>query len=186
MAEILEYSGTISTVCRWVQEFLGNQLTVIHSSSSITMDVDSLAWRFGSLIGTYCVIAWIMYKRDTENRSSTYIQSVFYDDNFTELQNVSTHHLGKLVLSSSLISYSTTSINNAATHQVTFIITSSQILYNTFCISTATPLKFFRCWFSYIFYSQVIIFWLVVHWWCYWFSTVVVSTPFPSFILLKL
>ena len=48
--EILEYSGSISMICRWAQKLLGYQFTVIQRSSKMLGDVDTLSRKYGLLI----------------------------------------------------------------------------------------------------------------------------------------
>ena len=51
--EILEYSGSISMICKWAQELLGYNFSIIHQSSTMMLDVDTLSRRYGNLIGTH-------------------------------------------------------------------------------------------------------------------------------------
>ena len=51
-------------VCRWVQELLGYQLSVIHRHACMMADVDSLARRFGLLIAIHSCIAAILHAQD--------------------------------------------------------------------------------------------------------------------------
>ena len=55
--EILEYEGSIPMICRWAQELLGYQFSVIHRHKRMMADVDALTRRVGPLIATHCCIA---------------------------------------------------------------------------------------------------------------------------------
>ena len=55
--EILEYSGSIPMICRWAQELLGYQFSVIHRNCRMMADVDAFTRMFGPLIATHCSIA---------------------------------------------------------------------------------------------------------------------------------
>jgi len=48
--EIVDYEGSISMICRWAQELLGYDFTVIHRKASMMIDVDGLSRRFGNRI----------------------------------------------------------------------------------------------------------------------------------------
>ena len=41
--EILDYSGTIHMICRWAQELLGYNFTILHRPAKMMMDVDALS-----------------------------------------------------------------------------------------------------------------------------------------------
>ena len=73
ITEILEYEGNIPQICRWLQELLGYQFTVVHRNYKIMMDVDDLSRRFGSLISTHCAIAYMLHYIDIKNRPDAYI-----------------------------------------------------------------------------------------------------------------
>ena len=75
--EILEYEGTISQICRWAQELLGYQFTVVHRSYKMMMDVDALSRRFGPLIAQHCAIAYMLHSVDVGNRPHAYDQQMF-------------------------------------------------------------------------------------------------------------
>ena len=70
--EILEYEGDISQICRWAQELLGYQFTIVHRSYKMMMDVDALSGRFEPLIALHCSIANILHGVDIKNRLDTY------------------------------------------------------------------------------------------------------------------
>ena len=40
--EIIDYTGSIPVICRWAQELLGYEFTVIHRPHKMMMDVDAL------------------------------------------------------------------------------------------------------------------------------------------------
>ena len=75
--EVLEYSDTIPMVCRWVQELLGYQFTVVHRSNRIMVDVDSLTRRYGPLIAMHCMVATILRQRDITLKALAYDSSIF-------------------------------------------------------------------------------------------------------------
>ena len=62
--EVLEYSGSIPMVCRWAQELLGYQFTVVHRPNRMMVDVDSLTRRYGPLIAMHCMLSNILHRRD--------------------------------------------------------------------------------------------------------------------------
>ena len=76
--EILEYSGSIPMICRWAQELLGYQFSVIHRNKRVMIDVDALTRRFGSIILSHCAIAEVLSLRDTERRHIVYSASMFH------------------------------------------------------------------------------------------------------------
>ena len=64
-------------ICRWVQELLGYQFSIIHRHKCMIADVDALTCRFGSLIATHLCIAAILHKRDKYLRSLVYKSITF-------------------------------------------------------------------------------------------------------------
>ena len=70
--EILDYSGTISMICRWAQELLGYNFTIIHRPAKMMGDVDTLSRHFGQLITSYLSIANILHVTDMWNRPFAY------------------------------------------------------------------------------------------------------------------
>ena len=82
--EILEYSGNIHVICRWAQELLGYNFTVLHRPARMMADVDALSRRFGKLIATHLSIAAIMKTRDITNRPFAYDASTF--ESFSRLR----------------------------------------------------------------------------------------------------
>ena len=83
--EILEYEGNISQICRWAQELLGYQFTVVHRTYKMMMDVDALSRRFGPLITQHCPIAYILHSADVSNRPDAYNISKFAMDGRTKI-----------------------------------------------------------------------------------------------------
>ena len=75
--EVLEYSGTIPMVCRWAQELLGYQFTVVHRSNRMMVDVDALTRRYGPLIAMHCMVATILRQRDFKLKPLAYDSSIF-------------------------------------------------------------------------------------------------------------
>ena len=65
-------------VCRWAQELLGHQFTVVHRSNRMMVDVDSLTRRYGPLIAMHCMVATILRQRDFTLKSLAYDSSIFY------------------------------------------------------------------------------------------------------------
>ena len=74
----LKYDGNIPMICRWAQELLGYQFSIIHCHKRMMVDVDSLTRRFGPLIAYHCFIAAILYCRDKQHRSIAYQASSFH------------------------------------------------------------------------------------------------------------
>ena len=75
--QVLEYSGTITMVCRWAQELLGYQFTVVYRSNCMMIDVDSLTRRYGPLIAMHCMVARILRQRDFTLKPLAYGSSIF-------------------------------------------------------------------------------------------------------------
>ena len=75
--EILGYNGSIPMICRWVQELLGYQFSVIHRHKRVMVDVDALTRHFGSLIVTHCNISSLLHKRNRRFRPLAYERSTF-------------------------------------------------------------------------------------------------------------
>ena len=76
--EILEYNGNIPMICRWAQELLAYQYSVIHRNKRMMADVDALTRRFGPLIASHCYIAKLLHRRDVTQRSLAYEASYFH------------------------------------------------------------------------------------------------------------
>ena len=51
-------------VCRWAQERLGYNFTIVHRSNTMMVDVDALTWRFGHLISHHIDIADLLSSHD--------------------------------------------------------------------------------------------------------------------------
>ena len=64
-------------VCRWAQELLGYQFSIIHRSNKMMADVDELTRRFGKLISQHCMIASILYHTEKIKRPEAYDEAVF-------------------------------------------------------------------------------------------------------------
>ena len=58
--ENLEYNGSTPMICRWAQEFLGHQFSVIHRHNQMKVNIDALTRRFGKLIATHCCIVHVL------------------------------------------------------------------------------------------------------------------------------
>ena len=65
-------------ICRWAQELLGYQFTVIHQSCCMMVNVYTLIRQFGPLIVCHCLIANIFYTRDNYLRPLAYEASYFH------------------------------------------------------------------------------------------------------------
>ena len=76
--EILEYDGPIPISCRWAQELLGYQFTVVHRSNRMMVDVDSPTRRFGPLTAYHCMIAGILQRRGESFLPTAYDSSSFH------------------------------------------------------------------------------------------------------------
>ena len=72
MTKIIEYDGPILIIKRYAQELLDYMFTVVHRSSKMVIDVDSLIKQFGTLIATHCVIAIILRDRGIIKRPFAY------------------------------------------------------------------------------------------------------------------
>ena len=70
--EILEYERSISQICRWAQELLGYQFTILYRSYKMMMDVGALSRRFGPLIAAHCAITYILHTVDIKNKPEVY------------------------------------------------------------------------------------------------------------------
>ena len=75
--EILEYSGTMPMVCRWAQELLGYQFTVVHRPNHIVVNIDALTRRYGPLIAMHCMVSTILHQRDIQHNPLAYAHSTF-------------------------------------------------------------------------------------------------------------
>ena len=60
--ETLEYDESISMICRWAQELLCYQFSLIHHHNQMIVDVDAFTRYFGKLIATHCCIAHVLSK----------------------------------------------------------------------------------------------------------------------------
>ena len=78
LKNILEYSGSISMIWRWVQELLGYQFTVIQSSSKMLGDVDTLSRTHGLLISSHLQIAHVLKSGDEKSRPAAYFSHDFH------------------------------------------------------------------------------------------------------------
>ena len=83
--KILEYDGSIPMICRWAQELLGYQFSVLHRNNRTTADVDVLTRRFGPLIAEHYCIAAILHRRDGYRRPLTYERTCFHSSATTTL-----------------------------------------------------------------------------------------------------
>ena len=70
--EVLEYKGTIHMVCRWSQEMLGYNFTVVHRESRMMEDVDALSRIYDSDTATHCMIASSLKAQDSTIRPDAY------------------------------------------------------------------------------------------------------------------
>jgi hypothetical protein len=75
--EVLEYTGPIHMICRWSQELLGYQFTIIHRPAKMMADVDALNRRFSSDLAQYTCIASILRASDIQQRPSAYTGQSF-------------------------------------------------------------------------------------------------------------
>ena len=85
MTEILDYEGPIPMICRWAQELLGYNFTVVHRPNRMMVDVDALSRRYGSLITTHCVVSSILHQRDISHRPAAYDKAAFISSNSSKL-----------------------------------------------------------------------------------------------------
>ena len=62
MKEIFEYDGNIQMICRWAQELLGYQFSVIHHNNRMMFNVDALTRRLvrSSLLVTALLQCYIV------------------------------------------------------------------------------------------------------------------------------
>ena len=77
--EVLEYDGTIPLVCRWAQELLGYQFTIVHRPNRMMANVDSLTRRYGPLIAIHYIVSSILYHLDNVTRPLAYEPTTFYN-----------------------------------------------------------------------------------------------------------
>ena len=77
--EVLEHNGTIPMVCRWVQELLYYQFTVVHRFNGMMIDVDSLTQFYGPFIAIHCMVSTILHRRDITAKPSAYNCSISFD-----------------------------------------------------------------------------------------------------------
>ena len=68
----MEYDGSIRMICRWAQELVGYQFSMIHRNKLMMNDVDALTRRFGLLIATHCYIAGMLHRRDITQQPIAY------------------------------------------------------------------------------------------------------------------
>ena len=60
---MLEYDGNITTLCRWAQEILEYQFTVIHRPYRMMANVYALTRCFGPLLDKNSAIDYIIIER---------------------------------------------------------------------------------------------------------------------------
>ena len=82
----LEYEGNISQIFRLTQELLGYQITIVHKSYKIMMNVDALSRRFGPLRALYCYITNISHEVDIKNRPDAYDEYAAIRDGQTKVK----------------------------------------------------------------------------------------------------
>lgn len=75
--EVLNYSGSIHMICRWSQELLGYDFTIIHRPASMMVDVDSLSRRYTKPIATHLMITSTLKNLDKELRPKAYKHETF-------------------------------------------------------------------------------------------------------------
>ena len=64
-------------VCRWAQELLGYQFTVVHRPNHMMVDVDALTRRYGPLVAMHCMVSTILHHRDIQHNPLAYEHSTF-------------------------------------------------------------------------------------------------------------
>ena len=127
--EVLEYDGSISMICRWAQELLGYQFTVVHRCNRMMADVDALTRRFGPLIATHCCIAGILHKTDITARPLAYESASFHDSPTARLTPPSTLHVTAPTLTSTYLTSTHCCNTPPIALQPSLTISSSPILF---------------------------------------------------------
>ena len=65
-------------ICRWDQDFLGYQFSVIHRNTRMMAGVDALTRQFGPLIRIHYFIADIINRRDMDLQPLAYQARIFH------------------------------------------------------------------------------------------------------------
>ena len=131
--EILEYMGSIPMVCRWAQELLGYQFTVVHRPNRMMVDVDSLTRRYGPLIAMHCMVSYILHRRDVVHKPLAYDRAAFLDSKTAKLTSIGCEQSPTPILFNGFITQTCTAYfkDNNATVITKYIpiLSSCPILY---------------------------------------------------------
>ena len=75
--EVLDYRGTIHMICRWSQEMLGYNFSVVHREARMMEDVDALSRMYDRDTATHCMIASSLKAQDETLRPDAYNSQKF-------------------------------------------------------------------------------------------------------------
>ena len=131
MTEILEYDGPIAMICRWAQELLGYNFTVVHRPSRMMIDVDALSRRYGTLITTHCIVSSILHGQDVSHRPAAYDRSTFLSSLSSKLPPPEISTTATPILSSSFFtsSYTLSQRNTSTKEEGSPTISTSPMLF---------------------------------------------------------
>ena len=104
-------------LCRWAQELLGHQFTIVHRSNKMMVDADALTWSFGNLISNSIAISALLSPHDQFKRPRAYAATKFSDlgnVKITETDNPSSDP-PPFLTSDVLCQFSQDSTNNSTT-----------------------------------------------------------------------
>ena len=119
-------------VCRWAQELLGYQFTVVHRPNKMMVDIDAVTHRYGPLITMHFMVSTIFHHRDLQHKPLAYEHSLFFASKTAKLMPNTCTPGPTPILCNSFIAQRCHDYSRDVVTTNVPIISSSPVLYTTF------------------------------------------------------